>query len=946
MPIVPSSRPISSWADFYGPNLGYVMDLYDRYVQDPRSVDEDTRTLFERLGPPPAAAAPGAPASGEAAWEGIVSPGVIGKLTAAMRLIGNIRIYGHLAARINPLVDEPARVPFLEPEAYGLTEADLAALPARWVWPEAPPEAQTALDAVRILRSRYTGTIAYEFAHVFHEDERRWLMAKAESGNLLAPRSPEEQKALLRRLIEVEEFETFLHRTFVGQKRFSIEGVDMLVPMIDGLIRDAVRAGARQVLIGMAHRGRLNVLAHVLDKPYAKIFAEFHTSPNKDLVPSEGSMGINYGWTGDVRYHLGARYEDGAVHVRLTLANNPSHLEFVNPVVEGFARAAQEDRGQSGPPHQDVDAAAALLIHGDAAFPGEGVVAETLNLSRLAGYRTGGTIHLITNNLLGFTTEPEDNRSTRYASDLAKGFEIPVVHVCADDPLACLAAVDLAMEYRRTFHKDFLIDLVGYRRWGHNETDDPVMTQPLLYGNIASHPSVRTLYARKLTDAGVVRPEEVREMVSAVQDKLRKAYAEVTSAGAHPDIPDPAGASDETPGDTAVPEGTLAAINDALANYPDGFHVYPKIDRILKRRRDHFRENRTIDWGHAEALALGSILLDGVPVRMSGQDTQRGTFGHRLAVLHDMRTGETFVPLQHIPGAKASFAIYNSPLTETAVIGFEYGYSVQAPETMVIWEAQFGDFANVGQVMFDQFLASGRAKWGQTCGLVVLLPHGYEGQGPEHSSARLERFLQLSAEHNWTVANVTTSAQYFHLLRLQAARLKRTPRPLVIMTPKSLLRHPRAASPRSDFTEGRFQPVLDDPRRDLAKPEVRRLLLCSGKVAVDLFAALENDPAAAKSTAVIRVEQLYPLPEEALADVLGRYPNAKEVNWVQEEPKNMGAWTYMASRLSAVLPAGTHGRYVGRPERSSPAEGIADAHGAAQAEIVRRAIRDKEAVGG
>ncbi|ATY85119.1 2-oxoglutarate dehydrogenase E1 component [Kyrpidia spormannii] len=937
---VPTAPSPATWADFYGPNLGYVLEWYDRYTRDPDSVDPETRALFDRLGPPPVGEiiAPGE-AKRTAADRPTIDPGVITKLTAATRLISNIRIYGHLEARIYPLGDERPAVPFLRPEAYGITENDLSTLPASWVLPEAPADARTALDVVRALRRRYTGPIAYEFAHVFREDERRWLQAQVESGTFLTPKPPEEQKRLLRRLIEVEEFETFLHKTFVGQKRFSIEGVDMLVPMVDAVIRGAARFGARQVFIGMAHRGRLNVLAHVLDKPYAKIFAEFHASPNKDLVPSEGSMGINYGWTGDVRYHLGARHEDEAVHLRLTLANNPSHLEFVNPVVQGFTRAAQEDRSRPGLPGQDLDGAWALLIHGDAAFPGEGVVAETLNLSGLAGYRTGGTLHIITNNLLGFTTERADDRSTRYASDLAKGFEIPVVHVNADEPEACLAAVELAVEYRRRFHKDFLIDLVGYRRWGHNESDDPAMTQPVLYSKINAHPSVGNLYGHRLADAGTIRSEEARQMREEVQEHLRRAYAEVTSESVHPDIPDPGGEDPELPENTGVPEERLAIINEALTDYPAGFRVYPKVDRILKRRQSHFREGGRIDWGHAEALALGSILLDGVPIRISGQDTQRGTFGHRLAVLHDLQTGEPFVPLQHLPQSRVSFAIYNSPLTETAVMGFEYGYSVQAPETLVIWEAQFGDFANVDQVIFDQFLASGRAKWGQTSGMVVLLPHGYEGQGPEHSSARLERFLQLSAEHNWTVANPTTSAQYFHLLRLQAWRLQHAPRPLVVLTPKSLLRHPRAASEKAEFTSGRFQPVLDDPRRDISRSAIKRVLLCSGKISVDLFAALEKDPEAGGSLGVVRVEQLYPFPKEELSRILAGYPGAEEVVWVQEEPRNMGSWAYVAPRMQALLPPGQALKYVGRPERSSPAEGLADAHGATQAKIVQQALQ-------
>ncbi|MCL6636957.1 MAG: 2-oxoglutarate dehydrogenase E1 component [Alicyclobacillus sp.] len=937
----------AGWQTLTGLNLAYALELYERFLANPEAVDEATRQWFVQAGPPPApggapaeaVSAPARPGQQAAVVPAELSETVYERVTRAQRLVRNIRQYGHLAARFHPLAPASATVPLLDPAACGLTEADLAAIPARWVWPSAPADVPTAWAAVQRLRELYTGTLAFEFWHLPNPDEHAWFIEQIEQHNVTRQTlSQAEAVALLHRLIEVEEFEHFLHRTFVGQKRFSIEGVDMLVPMLDRLILRAVEAGAHDVMIGMAHRGRLNVLAHVLGKPYTAIFSEFHTAPNKELVPSEGSMGINYGWTGDVKYHLGASRTMGdgrEARARVRLANNPSHLEFVNPVVEGFARAAQDDRRQPGYPRQDVNVALAVLIHGDAAFPGEGIVAETLNLSRLAGYHTGGTVHIIANNLLGFTAEPQEGRSTRYASDLAKGFEIPVVHVSADDPEACLAAIELAHAYRQQFHKDFLIDLVGYRRWGHNESDDPAMTQPQLYAQIQSHPTVRRQYTRVLATRGWIQAQAVEAAVQDMQQRLREAYHAVTGEERQAQV-EAASPEEPEPVMTGVPLAQLQAYNEALLRYPEGFHVYPKLDRILQRRRAALAEGGRIDWGHAEALAFASILADGVPIRLTGQDSERGTFGHRHLVLHDVQTGARYSPLHVLPQAKASFDIRNSPLSEAAVLGFEYGYDVQSRETLVLWEAQFGDFANVAQVMIDQFLSAGLAKWGQTSGLVLLLPHGYEGQGPEHSSARLERYLQLSAEGNWRVVYPTSAAQYFHLLRDQAHRLQSQPRPLIVMTPKSLLRNPRAAASVQDLVHGSFQPVWVEPLTAGNRETVERVLLCTGKIGVELAAALEAQ-AVSPALAVLRLEQLYPFPANRLTDLLSRYPHAKEFIWVQEEPRNMGAWSYVAPRLQRLL-AGRPLAYVGRPARSSPAEGIADAHEVMQKQIVARAL--------
>ncbi len=942
---------MDAWDSFFGPNAGYAQELYERYLQDPSSVDATTRAFFERATPPPrpalaaeppppissrATVSPTAPAAAE---EGVTDR-EIRLVVGTAKLARMIRQYGHLVAQLDPLGAPPPGNQALALAAHGLSEADLAALPASIVWPKGDTHgAQNALEAIGQLRAIYSGPLGYEFAHIQDEQERGWLYDVVESGAFRQPLAAEERRELLRRLTEVEAFERFLHSTFVGQKRFSIEGADVLVPMLDELIHDAAEVGTREALIGMAHRGRLNVLAHILGKPYIKIFSEFHTAPDKTLVPSEGSAGINYGWTGDVKYHLGARKtvrESELAQVALTLAHNPSHLEFVNPVVEGFTRAAQERRDQRGAPQQNVDKALCITIHGDAAFPGEGVVAETLNLSRLPGYQTGGTVHIIANNQIGFTTSAEQGRSTLYASDLAKGFEIPIILVNADDPEACLSAVALAHAYRQRYHKDFLIDLVGYRRWGHNEGDEPAFTQPLLYARIDDHPTVRALYAERLEAAGVVTASDVEAMQRDALAQLKQAY-EALLAGHVPEEqadlePSPALASVTT----AVPAETLRRYNEALLARPEGFTPNAKLERLLARRREAIEKPGAIDWGFAETLAFAAILADGTPIRLAGQDSERGTFSQRHDALHDAQTGGVYIPLQALPQSQASFAVYNSPLSEAAALGFEYGYSVHAPNTLVLWEAQFGDFANAGQVLIDQFIAAARAKWRQLPGLVLLLPHGYEGQGPEHSSGRLERFLQLAAEDNLRVVNCTTAAQYFHLLRAQAHVLATAPRPLIVMTPKSLLRHPRAGSSLRDLTDGSFKPVLDDERA--APDDVRRLILCSGKVVVELDAALAAQPETRDWIAVARVEQLYPYPEEALAATLGRYPQLAEVVWLQEEPRNMAAWNYIAPRLTAQLPAGVTLRYAGRPERASTAEGLPDVHAAEQARITGEAL--------
>jgi 2-oxoglutarate dehydrogenase E1 component len=933
-------QDMSDLSLFHGPNAGYVLELYERYQQDPQSVDPETRAIFAhwaRDADPPAlpAAQPEASAGPGAEQP---SPLDVTHTVSAARLIRYIRELGHMDARIDPLGGEPPGDPGLRLEVHDVTERDLARLPASIVRGPLAVESNNALEGVQKLREVYSGSIGYETDHIQIFEERAWIREAIEGRSFFYGFDAARKRELLERLTEVEIFERFLHTTFVGQKRFSLEGCDLVVPMLDSIIRNAAASGTREVVIGMAHRGRLNVLAHILGKPYAAILAEFHAA-NRDKGASPASKG-SIGWTGDVKYHLGARraYKDSGVEqMPITLAPNPSHLEFVNPVVEGRARAAQETRDQPGLPTRDKQASLAIVIHGDAAFPGQGIVAETLNLSQLAGYSVGGTIHIITNNQIGFTTEPKESRSTLYASDLAKGFEMPIVHVNADDVLACIAVARMAHAYREKFGKDFLIDLVGYRRWGHNEGDEPSFTQPLMYERIAQHPTARALWAQKLEAEGVIDDAGAEQLVASLQARLQQArqHAEGQPPGTQGDGVGPRGSTDLAP--SAVPAERLIELNEALLARPAGFTPHPRLERQLQRRRDALGEGGAIDWGHAESLAFAAILADGIPIRLTGQDSERGTFSHRHSVLHDVNDDTRYVPLQALPQARASFAVYNSSLSENAVLGFEYGYSMHAQNVLVLWEAQFGDFANGAQVIIDQFIVSGRAKWQQTPSLVLLLPHGYEGQGPEHSSARLERFLQIAAADNIRVANCTTAGQYFHLLRRQAALLEHEPRPLVIMTPKSLLRHPRAAVALADLAEGHFQPViLDLPAAGQAE-QVTRLILCSGKVYVDLVG--QADAAELEGIAIGRVEELYPFPAADLGRIIGGLPDLHEIVWLQEEPQNMGAWSYIAPRLREIVDRAIPIVYAGRPESASPAEGSLARHTIEQKRIIAEAMQ-------
>jgi 2-oxoglutarate dehydrogenase E1 component len=919
---------------FYGPNEGYVLELYDRYRQNPASVDNATRAIFDIWSPDAQLAA-----EQEAAIEAAPLP--VAKIVAASALAHAIRSRGHLGAHLDPLGSEPLGDPALLTETHGINDVDLAQLPPLVVGGHSAEGARNALEAITKLRAMYSGTISYEFDQVKSPVERQWLRDAVGLQLYRKSSDPATQRALLRRLTQVEVFERYLHQTFPGQKRFSLEGTDVLVPMLDEIIQVAIESGTREVIIGMAHRGRLNVLAHVLEKPYAAILSEFGHMKHEEGVPLTDSFG--FGYTGDVKYHLGAENilgEGATADLRITLSPNPSHLEFVDPVVEGMTRASQETRDHRGRPQQDIDKTLPILLHGDAAFPGEGIVAETLNLWNLYGYRIGGAIHIIVNNQLGFTTEPQDYRSTHFASDLAKGFEIPIIHVNADDPQAALMAVRIGHAYRDKFHQDVLIDLVGYRRWGHNEGDEPAFTQPRMYEIIRTHPTVRELYARRLQEKGVVSQEEVDAMQKQSFMALEEAKREADTS-LQPFEQEDSNGQDGHYGEAEQPSAVLAQTliesNTELLSWPEGFSPNPKLARLLQRRATTLGPEGGIDWGQAEALAFASILADGTPIRLTGQDTERGTFSHRHAVLHDQHTGELYIPLQHLSEARATFSIFNSPLTESAVLGFEYGYSVHAPDALVLWEAQYGDFANVAQPIIDQFMASARAKWKQQSSLVLLLPHGYEGQGPEHSSARLERYLELAAQDNWRVANCTTAAQYFHLLRLQAFNLKTYPRPLVIMTPKSLLRHPLAAASLQELTEDSFQPVLNDRSTLTHANAVRRVVLCTGKIVIDLF--VHDLRAQEQDVAIVRVELLYPFPAEALKKALANYPEAREVVWVQEEPINMGAWSYLSSQLPAILGSGIELSVIARPARSSPATGFSDLFQFEQERIIEGALR-------
>jgi 2-oxoglutarate dehydrogenase E1 component len=896
-------------------NDGIFAEQFERYRRDPASVDESWRQYFriaESLmgSAPPSGAAPSAPVASAP-----VDTAFLAKVAAAASLQQAIRMYGHYDVQLDPLGAPPVGADELQPAFYGLTEEDLAQIPGAALGDD---RYATARDVIARKRSVYSGRIGYEVWHLEVNEERTWFRRAFRDGILTRPLSAPEKKQVLRRLNEVDGLERFLGRAYQGYKRFSIEGTDALVPMLDEMIAALGQAGAEEVVIGMAHRGRLNVLTNVMGKPFETLFGEF-----------EGHFEhVDDGASGDVKYHMGytgAREVDGRT-VRLRLVPNPSHLEVVNPVIEGVVRALQRTPGGL-----DDSKVVPVAIHGDAAFPGEGIVAETLNISTLNAYRTGGTIHIIVNNQVGFTTDPHDARSTYYASDLAKGFEIPIFHVNADDAEACLTAMRLACAYRAQFKKDVLIDLVGYRRHGHNEGDEPMYTQPTRTAKIRKHPTVPQVWAARLVREGVLTDAEAAQVEQEVAQQYASIHARFKQSllANERHAPWPAEAAPPAPPvTTPVAAERLQLLNEALLAWPADFTPNPRLAKQLERRREAMGAQGGIEWGHAEALAFASLLQQGISVRLTGQDAERGTFSHRHSVLNDANSGRKYAPLAHLTDALGRFEVFNSALSETAILAFEYGYSTVAVDTLTLWEAQFGDFVNVAQPIIDQFIVADRAKWGQDSGLVMLLPHGYEGQGPEHSSARLERFLQLCAEGNMTVAYCSTPAQFFHLLRRQALTPNR--RPLVCMQPKSLLRLPQAASHLDELTAGGFQSVIDDPHTASSREEVRRMVFCTGKLYYDLSLSPNRN----RQVALVRVEELYPWPHEAIQQIMDRYPAIEQVVWAQEEPRNQGAWTYVQPRLRASAGAAVGVRYVGRPERASPAEGHADAHQSEQARIV------------
>ncbi len=927
-----------------GAESGAFLAEIDRLLSGEEGFYDDVRSGLGLGAAAPAVEAAPAPVPASVPAPGgvpaVTDDEMLAGVAAAMSVVKAHRSHGHLAARLDPLGSEPPGDPALSTENVGLTPEVMARIPASLLRVKVPGDSFAA--ALPHLRDAYCGTIAYEIEHLSEHQKRLWLRGVIESGRLRAPLDGERRVEALGRLVEVNAFERFLRRTYLGQKTFSIEGVDALVTITDHVIEQVADEGATEVVLGMAHRGRLAFITHVVGRPPESILAEF-----------EGHMAFESGdedmreTAGDVKYHLGAEGKwvtASGREVTIKLAANPSHLEQVNAVAEGYTRAVQTVRSARDPRH-DPTTAVPVLIHGDAAFTGQGVVAETLNLQTLKGYRTGGTVHIIANNQIGFTTDPFDSRSTYHVSDLARGFDIPVIHVNADDVDACISAAQIASAYRARYQQDVLINLIGYRRLGHNELDEPAYTQPVMSRTIKAHPPVSKLYAQRLIDEGVLTRERVNEMIAAAEGRMRGAHEAVTSRGelgndgAENSRPTP-----RTPArvQTAVSEDRLRSLNEQLLSVPDGFTIHPKLRPQLERRREGFSAENGIVWGHAEALAFASLLTEGVPVRLTGQDVARGTFSQRHLELHDMGEGETWTPhtgrvhtpLAKLENASASLELHNSPLSEAAAVGFEYGYSTQALESLVLWEAQYGDFANGAQIMIDQFIVSGRAKWGEASRLTMLLPHGYEGNGPEHSSARIERFLQAAAEDNIMVANCSTAANYFHLLRKQA--LTHHGRPLIIFTPKSLLRAKSASSSLADLTDGAFHTVFDDAAASQRADDVTRLILCSGKVFHELDGHDERTDH--PELAIGRVELLFPFPEERIRELVASYPNLTSLTWVQEEPRNMGAWEFARFQLERVLPEGVRLEYVGRARRASTSEGYPQAHQAEQERLLRAAL--------
>ena len=934
----------------YGPNLAFIAETYARYLKDPRSVDPGWRDFFNQfeddgaavlrdLGGASWAAASPAVAEPQAGPPGTGQPPPAGRTATlhsirALMLIRAYRVRGHLNARLDPLgLETGGSCPELDYKSYGFSDADLDT--PIFIDHVLGLEYATLREILRILQETYCGSIGVEFMHIQDPEQKSWIQRRIEAIHNQTAFTERGKRTIYERLVEAEGFERFLHTKHTGTKRFGLDGGESLIPAIEQILKRGGQLGVREVVIGMPHRGRLNVLANVMRKPYRAIFSEFLGTPS---LPDEiqGS--------GDVKYHLGTsadREFDGNL-VHLSLAANPSHLEAVNPVVLGKVRAKQAHNGD-GERHHSIG----LLLHGDAAFAGQGLVSEGLDLSQLKGYRTGGTIHFIVNNQIGFTTSPSHSRSSPYPSDVAKMIQAPIFHVNGDDPEAVVHAARIATEYRQAFKHDVVIDMFCYRRFGHNESDEPAFTQPLMYRAIAAHKTTRQLYAERLIDEGVLTQDQAARVITDFQALLEREFT--AAAGFKPDKADwlegkwegltVLQEEEEFRNDpTAVPLELLREVGRAISRPPEDFAVHRRILRLLKHKAGMIESGEGIDWATAEALAFGTLLCEGIPIRLSGQDSGRGTFSQRHSVLVDQENERRHIPLNHIRGQQARFEVIDSPLSEAAVLGFEYGYTLAEPRALVLWEAQFGDFANGAQVIIDQFVVSGESKWLRMSGLVMLLPHGYEGQGPEHSSARLERYLQLCAEDNIQVVNLSTPANYFHALRRQVRRNFR--KPLILMAPKSLLRHKLCVSTLDEMGPGSaFHRVIGERETLVADEAVRRVVLCTGKVYYEL--EQERRDRGIRDLAIVRVEQLYPWPRDSLVETIRRYRNA-ELVWCQEEPANMGAWLFVLPRLEYILDAlelaNERPVFVGRKASASTAAGSMAMHREEQRLLLEQAL--------
>ena len=903
-------------------NEALIDELHERWLKDRNSVDSEWGAFFEgfelgliRLKKLEAA-------------EAIASVG--SPLQARVdAMVEAFRAIGHTAAHLDPISEQAPENAQLDPAAFGLLEADMNEVVSCRHFQGG--RAMPLRELVQSLRQIFCDTVGVEFTHIQDPAMREWVANRFENRRNPNRNAPELHRALLHEIYEAETFESFIHTKFVGQKRFSLEGGESLMLALYSILENSGKQGVEEIIMGMAHRGRLNVLANFLQKPLDVIFNEFQDNFNPELV----------GGSGDVKYHLGfqtSRISSDGKKVDIRMAANPSHLEAVDPVVQGKARARQrvlkdtEERKKVIP----------LLVHGDAAFIGQGIVAEIFNMSQLPGYRTGGTIHLVVNNQIGFTTLPADARSTRYCTDIAKMVDAPIFHVNGEDPLSVIEMAQIALEFRQKFGRDVVVDIYCYRRHGHNETDEPLFTQPNLYNLIKGHPLLSTIFVNQTAALGTISVEEAAQIKGKLIEKLEAAFSLIKNqADSKKKKSEFSGSTaifqppySYEPVNTEITKGTLDKLVKAITAVPKNFNVVPKIQRtVIDRRKQVWKDGGPYDWGFAEALAFGSLILEGTPVRLSGQDSRRGTFSHRNSVLYDEKTRERFIPLKNIAPNQETFCVYNSPLSEYAVLGFDYGYSMDFPSMLCIWEAQFGDFANGAQIIIDQFIASAEAKWRRPSSIVMLLPHGYEGQGPEHSSARLERFLQLCAEENMQVCNLTTPAQYFHALRRQIHRGYR--KPLVIMSPKSLLRSEDAASKVADFTNARFEEILDDASIQDPK-KVTRIIFCTGKVYYDLIKGREAAGQQA-TTAIVRLEQIYPLHGDRLRAIVARYGSVKRFVWCQEEPENMGAWNFIAPRIAGLV--GSLIGYAGRPESASPAAGSSGKHKDQQAALINQAFQ-------